>query len=58
MSRASDLTRQSLLEEAIEVFAASGYEGASVRTITRRAGANQAAITYHFGGKENSTGRS
>jgi AcrR family transcriptional regulator len=52
MSRPSDLTRQSLIEEAIEVFAAKGYEGASVRTITRKANANQAAITYHFGGKE------
>ncbi len=51
-SRASDATRSALLEAATTVFAEHGYRDGSVRSITRAAGANQAAITYHFGGKE------
>lgn len=46
------VTRQALLHHATDVFAESGYELASVREITSRAGANLAAINYHFGGKE------
>lgn len=34
------------------MFADRGYREGSVRLITRAAGANQAAITYHFGGKD------
>src|SRR5947209_12814959 len=45
-------TRDSLLEAAIAVFSAKGFEGGSVREITQAANANQAAINYHFGGKE------
>src|SRR5436309_660655 len=45
-------TRDSLLEAAIDVFSAKGFEGGSVREITQAATANQAAINYHFGGKE------
>jgi AcrR family transcriptional regulator len=52
MSRASERTREALIEAAAIVFAEKGYEGGSVRDITRRANANQAAINYHFGGKE------
>jgi AcrR family transcriptional regulator len=52
MSRASERTRDALIEAAAIVFAEKGYEGGSVRDITRRANANQAAINYHFGGKE------
>jgi AcrR family transcriptional regulator len=52
MSRAADLTRDSLVEAAIGVFSAKGFEGGSVREITQAASANQAAINYHFGGKE------
>lgn len=52
MSRASERTREALIEAAAVVFAERGYEGGSVRDITRRADANQAAINYHFGGKE------
>ena len=46
------VTRQALLDQATDVFAENGYELASVRDITSRAGANLAAINYHFGGKE------
>ena len=34
------------------IFARQGYEGASVRRITREARANLGAVTYHFGSKE------
>jgi AcrR family transcriptional regulator len=45
-------TKQRLLEAAEEIFATKGYEGASVEEITRKAGANRAAISFHFGGKK------
>lgn len=44
-------TPAALLDAAEAVFAERGFEGASVREITRRAGANLGAITYHFGSK-------
>ncbi len=47
-----DATKVRLLEAAGEEFAAKGFEGATVRDICERAGANQAAINYHFGSKE------
>ena len=44
-------TRQALLATATTVFAATGYRAATVRDICRRAGANVAAVNYHFGTK-------
>ena len=44
-------TREALLRAGREVFARRGYDGASIREITRRANANLGAVTYHFGGK-------
>jgi AcrR family transcriptional regulator len=52
MTRPAELTRESLIEAASAVFAEKGYEAGSVRLITQKAKANQAAINYHFGGKE------
>ncbi len=44
-------TRSALVATGRRVFAHSGYDGASVRRITREAGTNLGAITYHFGSK-------
>lgn len=45
-------TRQRLLTAASAVFAEVGYYHATVREICSRAGANVAAVNYHFGDKE------
>jgi TetR/AcrR family transcriptional regulator len=45
-------TRGSILEAALQAFAANGYDGASVRDIAAAAGINHAMIRYHFDGKE------
>ncbi len=45
-------TRQRLLEAGLDVFGRHGFEGASTRQIAKEAGANLAAIVYHFGSKE------
>lgn len=45
-------TRSELLDAAERVFAREGFEGASLREIMRDAGANPAAVHYHFGGKD------
>ena len=43
--------KQRLLEAAGEVFAAQGFQNATVRDICRRAGTNVAAVNYYFRGK-------
>jgi TetR/AcrR family transcriptional regulator, regulator of cefoperazone and chloramphenicol sensitivity len=48
----SNETRQRLLEAAAEVFADGGYRRATIAKICRQAGANIAAVNYHFGGKQ------
>jgi AcrR family transcriptional regulator len=45
-------TRRRILDAALEVFAAEGYEGASTRFLAERAGVNLPAIQYYFGSKE------
>lgn len=45
-------TRERLLDAAERLFGAQGYASTSLREITAEAGANLAAVNYHFGGKE------
>jgi AcrR family transcriptional regulator len=45
-------TQKSLLNAASEVFAEKGYRDATVAEICERAGANIAAVNYHFGAKK------
>lgn len=52
VATAPESTRQKLLDTALAMFAERGYEAASVREICDAAGANIAAVNYHFGGKE------
>ena len=49
---ATSWSRASSTRSATDVFAENGFDRAPVREITRRASVNQAAINYHFGGKE------
>lgn len=46
-------TKRDIVVAAGELFAEHGLEGASVRTIAKKAGVHIAAINYHFGSKEN-----
>jgi AcrR family transcriptional regulator len=50
-ARPSELTRDHILKAAARIFAQNGYHGASIRHIVAKANVNQAAISYHFGGK-------
>jgi AcrR family transcriptional regulator len=43
-------TREKLIEAAGQLFAAHGFDGATAKEISERAGANPAAVNYHFGG--------
>ena len=45
-------TRDAIMEAAGKIFAEEGYPKATVRDICRQAGANIAAINYHFGDKK------
>jgi AcrR family transcriptional regulator len=52
MTRPSEITRERLLKAAERLFAERGYEATSVRAIVAKARVNQAAVNYHFAGKE------
>lgn len=44
--------KRSLLEAAEQLFADRGFDTVSVRDITQLAGANVAAVNYHFGSRD------
>jgi AcrR family transcriptional regulator len=46
---AGQRTRQGLQTAALELLSQRGQEGVTLREITDRAGANVAAVSYHFG---------
>jgi AcrR family transcriptional regulator len=52
MTRPSEITRDRILKAAERLFAERGYDATSIRTIVAKAAVNQAAINYHFGGKD------
>ena len=51
-SARAEATRAALVRAALDLFGAKGFEATSTREIAAGAGANIAAIAYHFGGKE------
>ena len=52
MTRPSEYTRSSIMKAAIQLLADKGYQATSVRDIVAKARVNQAAINYHFKGKD------
>jgi AcrR family transcriptional regulator len=46
-------TREQLLDAAERLFSEEGIDAVSLRDITAAAGANVAAVNYHFGSKDN-----
>ena len=52
MTRPSDVTRERIMKAAERLFAERGYDGTSIRAIVAKARVNQAAINYHFEGKD------
>jgi AcrR family transcriptional regulator len=52
MTRPAEYTRHSIIKAAVHLFAEKGFERASVRDIVAKARVNQAAINYHFKGKD------
>src|SRR4029077_17004805 len=44
--------KQRLIKAGLEIFGTYNLEGATTRQLAERAGVNQAAIPYYFGGKE------
>lgn len=45
-------TRRRLVATGVELFARHGFDAVTTRQLAEAAGVNQAAIPYHFGGKE------
>ncbi len=50
--RQPDSTRDALIRAGIMLFGEQGFDATSTRALAQAAGANIAAIAYHFGGKE------
>jgi AcrR family transcriptional regulator len=48
----SERTRRSILDAAGPLFAEKGYKATTIKDICKAAKANQAAVSFHFGGKE------
>jgi AcrR family transcriptional regulator len=52
MTRPSEYTRGRILKAAESLFAERGYQDTSVRAVVAKARVDQAAINYHFEGKD------
>ena len=51
-SARGDGTRQQLIDAALRLFSAHGYDAVTMRALAREAAVNLAAANYHFGGKQ------
>jgi len=49
---ASTDTKEQILDAAERLFSAHGFAGTSLRSVTKEAGVNLAAVHYHFGTKD------
>lgn len=45
-------TKSQILDTAEQMFATHGFAGTSLRNLVKQAGVNLAAVSYHFGSKE------
>ncbi len=45
-------TKTQILDAAEKMFAANGFAGTTLRNLVKEAGVNLAAVSYHFGSKE------
>jgi TetR/AcrR family transcriptional regulator len=52
-TRDPERTRRNLLDAAYREFSKSGYHGASIERICRRAGVSKQILSHHFGSKAN-----
>jgi AcrR family transcriptional regulator len=52
MGKSPAATQERIWSAAEQVFSPHGFSRASLRTITKKAGVNLAAVNYHFGSKE------
>lgn len=48
----SSATAGRILETALDVFSEAGFQGTSIREISRRGSVNVAAVNYHWGSKQ------
>src|SRR5215472_18027974 len=48
----SDKTRQDIIDAAGQLFADQGFKATTISQICKAADVNQAAVSFHFGGKE------
>jgi AcrR family transcriptional regulator len=51
-NRAGSETMERLISAAEELFSTAGFSGTSLRLLTKKAGTNIAAVSYHFGSME------
>jgi AcrR family transcriptional regulator len=47
------VTRQALLDAAMELWSATGWRGTGITAVAERAGVTDAGLLHHFGSKEN-----
>lgn len=52
MKKHPNVTKEAIIEAAIELFNSKGYKGTTIRDIASRANVNVANISYYFNGKQ------